>query len=123
MKAQFWFILTVLYATLISIGSSIPGADIPSYVFNMGDSILHFTEYLGFGFLLVMTFRPEGTLGGLIPLFSLGIGYAVLDETMQRFTPGRTPSWQDAVSDTTGMLIVMVVTLFVRRMLDARGGR
>jgi VanZ family protein len=79
----------------------------------------HFFVYFIYGLLSlnalkyysVITFRP------LIYLSTYGFFFAFVDETIQRFVPGRAFSWGDIVIDTLGFVSGMMVLLMTHRFL------
>ena len=69
--------------------------------------IAHFTEFTCLGMCLGWLF---GMLekGKLLP-FGCGVLAAAVDETIQRFVPGRGPSIRDVCIDSAGVLTGMVL--------------
>lgn len=90
------------YAILISIGSSIPGHEMPHYGFLIHDKIIHASEYSIFGFLLARAFGLRrwwwaAIAGGL---------FGVVDEFHQTFTPNRSGNDPgDMLADLVGSTI------------------
>lgn len=65
--------------------------------------IAHFTEFTALGAVLCWLF---GMLEKKIYWpFLLGFGAACVDETIQRFSPGRSPALQDVAIDTAGVAV------------------
>ena len=69
------------------------------------DKIIHFTEYLGMGFLMInmMMIKPMNKLkwNYAIIFFLL---FPVFDESLQYFSPRRIPDIYDAIADMCGGL-------------------
>ena len=67
----------------------------------------HFTEFAALGMCLGWLF---GMLEkGKIPPFLLGAAAACVDETIQRFVPGRGPSLRDVGIDCSGVLAGLIL--------------
>lgn len=62
----------------------------------------HFTEFTALGITLGWLFGML-RMGKLRP-FLCGVGAACIDETIQRFVPGRGPSVKDVCIDSSGVL-------------------
>ena len=72
----------------------------------------HFTEFAILGVLLL---RLTGLIGQPVRSAALwGITAAAVDETIQRFTEGRTGCLQDVLLDSTGVLAGVALYLAVR---------
>ena len=70
----------------------------------------HFTEFTALGLCLCWLFGMLGK-GMLLP-FLCGAAAACVDETIQRFIPGRGPSVRDVCIDSSGVLLgVILLTL------------
>ncbi|SEO58776.1 VanZ like family protein [Amphibacillus marinus] len=68
-------------------------------------------------FYLALSKNAPATFGRNLSLsVLLTIGYAVLDEWHQSFTPNRTAFWGDVVIDGIGALIAMLVILFIHKL-------
>ena len=94
--------------------------DILSFIFHLGNDgpeegggflrkLAHFTEFASLGLLLSWLFAMLKKTPGL-PLLC-GFLAACLDETIQRFVPGRGPSIKDVCIDTAGALLGVVIFL------------
>ncbi len=93
-----------LYALLIFLFSAIPGAYVLSF-FPKSDKLLHFLEYLPFGFLILRAFTKTLPLRWLptllLALFMVSL-YALSDEIHQLFVRGRQFDLFDALFDVIG---------------------
>lgn len=71
--------------------------------------LAHFTEFACLGGLLAWLFAMLQRH----KLLSLGCGFLVAcaDETIQRFVPGRGPSFRDVLIDTSGVITGIVLLL------------
>lgn len=111
-KKQFvrYWLPVCIYAGLIFCLSSIPQPQLPR-VMPLPDYLLHFLEYLPFGFLLARAFKntkkdcsvKKAILYGSVAV----VIYALSDEFHQWFVPGRNASLLDIASDTFGALVGM----------------
>lgn len=70
----------------------------------LNDKLVHLALYAVLGATLAWGKRMSGTSWHHWALIGLGVGYGVLDELHQRFTPGRIPSASDAAADAVGVL-------------------
>lgn len=70
----------------------------------------HFTEFTALGLCLCWLFGMFGK--GTLRPFLCGTAAACVDETIQRFVPGRGPSLRDVCIDSGGVLLgVILLTL------------
>lgn len=100
-----------MYAGLILGVSSISNLKSPQFRLLAADKVAHFIEYSVFAFLTYrsmnqMTARGRARLPLLISLLVLAV-FAVLDETLQSFIPGRKPDFLDYLSDLSGGVLVL----------------
>lgn len=72
--------------------------------------LAHFTEFTALGVLLCWLFSMLKKPLSLA--LALGIGAASLDETIQRFVPGRVSSLKDVGIDTCGVLTGILLLRF-----------
>jgi len=100
-----WGALWVAYAALIFYLSSQALPDEESLLKNIpfGDKGAHAGEYLIFGLLTFLTFRPRTGSRWVFGLF-IALGYAASDEIHQAFVPMRDPSFFDWTADAVGIL-------------------
>jgi len=102
-KFRVW-VPVFLYALLIFLFSAIPGAYVPS-PFPKSDKLLHFLEYLPFGFLVLRAFTKTLILRWLptllLALFMVSL-YALSDETHQLFVRDRQFDLFDVLFDVIG---------------------
>lgn len=77
---------------------------------------LHLFLFVGFGFLLYIGFF---VLGGKAKHFAVNLAwvagtfYGVADEYHQSFVPSRTADWKDAVADSSGVFIGILIAVFL----------
>jgi VanZ family protein len=95
----------VLYAILIFVSSAFPFPEVPVHFWNY-DKVLHLGGFGLFGILLARAIkgtRPDINLRKLYLLVAMiSLLYGASDEFHQCFTPGRTVSVWDALSDGVG---------------------
>jgi len=117
---RYW-IPVVVYAVLIIVLALRPAGDLPRWPIN--DKLIHFAEYALFGCLLFRLLHRnlKATLRLALGMTALGVAlFALLDETLQRFAPGRTPDIRDWVVDILGAGCGIAIYLLVRHILDYR---
>jgi len=91
----------------------------PEIRFLAKDKVAHFLEYAIFAFL---TFRSLAHLSGshragkvaLLTLLLLA-GFAVVDELLQGFIPGRHPDVRDYAADLAGAVVIVALLWWSRR--------
>ncbi len=111
-RKQVYLVLTVLWAGVIFIGSSIPGSTLPSAPDNVS-VVVHITEYLIFGLLLMQVFWAYYGCFKLVDTFVIGILYGLSDELHQYFVPGRFVDPMDMAYNVIGLLFgVMIFVVF-----------
>ena len=96
--------LFILYLCTIVYLSATPSNELGYFSFIWRyDMYVHFFEYLILGFLLVNALRinPMST-SDWIAVIAFIILFPIIDETLQRFTPGRVPDVIDAIVDILG---------------------
>ena len=111
-----WATLWLAYAVLIFYFSSRPFPDEESILQRIpfGDKGAHAGEYLIFGWLTFLTFRPRDGASWFFVLL-VALGYAASDEFHQIFVPTRDASIYDWSADAVGVLISAVVYVLIRR--------
>lgn len=117
MKEKYSIIgLTIIWASLIFLGSSIPGSSIPVAP-SITSFIVHFFEFTILGTLLGLSvhaikkaWHDKAVLTALI----IGFAYALSDEFHQLFVPGRNFEAFDILIDLIGLLTgLFVIALHV----------
>ncbi|MFC1708692.1 VanZ family protein [Candidatus Omnitrophota bacterium] len=111
--SKYW-LPVLLYALLIFGISSVPGQELPKTMI-LPDYLLHFLEYLPFGFLVCRAIKntKESFSAKKIIFFSILLValYAASDEFHQMFVPGRFASLSDLLCDGLGATIGVKVAL------------
>ena len=104
-SARTW--LFIFYLCIIVYLSAIPSNELGYFSFIwMYDKYVHFFEYLILGFLLVNALMVNPmSKSDWIAVIAFIIIFPIIDETVQRFTPGRIPDIYDVIADTSGGLI------------------
>ncbi|MBC7185793.1 MAG: VanZ family protein [Calditrichaeota bacterium] len=113
------------WALLIFVLSSLPKIPTIPTGFRPIDKVAHFVEYFVFGLLLAGAFAHSSAhrlmRRSLVMAGILGVAYAVLDEFHQKFVPGRFATVEDAIADTLGVMVGLLVYLrWHRRQLRAQ---
>ena len=97
----------IIFCLIITIGSSIPGNNVPElYIFGM-DKLLHVLEYFIFGYLLVNS-TSDKTQYPIYLCFFLGLCFALIDETYQLTIIGRSSSSFDVMADAIGLTLAII---------------
>ena len=107
-------ISVIIFLILITIGSSIPGKNMPALNIFRFDKILHLMEYFILGYLLMNVFRDKTDYPKLLTLF-IGFMYGVSDEIYQFTVIGRFPSSFDVFADTLGLTLSII---FFQKLSD-----
>lgn len=107
----------ILYAGLILTLSSISNLPAPKIGLLRADSLVHFLEYAVFAFLLFRSISHLSSklrlpLAALLSLLALSI-FAVADEYLQSFIPGRTSDVYDVLADLAGGVAVILLLLLI----------
>ncbi len=116
--------LTLAYAAVILIISSIPDLSAPELGFKNQDKLYHFIEYGVFSvflfFSLLNSSRDFLKKNVLIISIFIGASFAVLDEIHQRFIPGRSADILDFAADFLGVALIQLVfwVYYRKRTID-----
>lgn len=101
----------ILYALLIFLLSSISQIEVPYLGFDWWDKVIHFVEYLVFGWLVfrAMSTQPIALSGKWLYTTSILVSvlFAASDEYHQSFVPGRSADWFDLLADTLGTFVAV----------------
>lgn len=112
------WIPALIWASLIFVGSSIPGGNLPSTGLA---PVAHFVEYAVLGGLVTFAL---GAHRRHLPLLFVGIAlatlYGIADEIHQSFVPGRTPDPMDVLVDLIGASAGSLLALWVARGAASR---
>ena len=110
-------ISVIIFLILITIGSSIPGNNMPALkIFNF-DKILHLTEYFILGCLLINVLASKTDYPKLLTLI-LGFIFAVSDEIYQFTVIGRFPSTFDVFADMLGLTLSIILFQNFNKIVD-----
>ncbi len=101
-------ISVVIFLIFITIGSSIPGKNMPMLNIFSFDKILHIVEYFILGCLLMNVLKDKTDYLNLLTLF-LGLMYGISDEIYQFTVIGRFPSTFDVFADTLGLTLSIIL--------------
>lgn len=118
---RYWLPL-VLYSAVILFLSSRTSSELPSI--DLPDKLVHFFEYFVFGALLFRSLRRAG-ITQEAPLWLacilVLIAFALLDETVQSFTPTRNKDWADGAADLAGGITGGLLYRWVKDYWKQRG--
>tara|TARA_B100001250_G_scaffold326327_1_gene290285 strand:+ start:476 stop:787 length:312 start_codon:yes stop_codon:yes gene_type:complete len=93
---------------MITIGSSIPGANISKLDLFSSDKVLHILEYFLLGYLLINVLIDKTNYPSLLTFF-LGFLFGVIDEIYQSTVIGRFPSSFDVIADVIGLTLSIIL--------------
>jgi VanZ family protein len=109
----------ILYAAAILAVSCIPNLKSPEIRFLANDKVAHFLEYAVFAFLAFRSLAHlsnRSRTGTVAPLTLLLLaGFAVVDELLQGFIPGRHTDIRDFAADLAGGALVVILLWLSRR--------
>ena len=113
-------IITGFFITLMIIGSSFEGNNIPkSYIFTL-DKLLHIIEYFILGTLLFFVFFYTSKKPAVIS-FIIGMFYSLIDELYQATVIGRDSSALDVIADIIGLILsIFFIKLFMNSFAHDR---
>ena len=102
----------IVYGAAILLVSSIPHLKSPELRILAADKVAHTLEYALFALLAYRSLSNLGKESGVNLTFILSLSllavFALLDELLQSFTPGRHPELGDYLFDLLGGVIVLV---------------
>ena len=75
--------------------------------------LAHFSEYFLLAVLVLTSVHNTMKQKKYLPLLLFGIGVPVIDETIQRFIPGRTGCFTDCLIDMSGYLAGLIITRII----------
>jgi VanZ family protein len=110
-NALFYWAPVLAYAAAIFYLSSLPKPheQLPEFVRDLSDKLLHFVEYGILGALWYRAFRwasgPRIATSAVLLAVVAGSIYGMTDEVHQAFVPMRTASLLDWIADTLGTVI------------------
>ena len=103
----------ILYGAVILAVSSIPYLQTPEVRFLAFDKVAHFMEYALFAYLAFRSaarlVSPKRIIRAFLITFAILAIFAVIDEGLQSFTPGRHPDVLDYAFDVVGGTLVLLL--------------
>lgn len=103
-KRRAWALVAAWVAAIV-LASSIPHPPTAPVSIIPVDKLVHFTEYFGFGALLLRATLVSNWKRAPLWTLVITICFAILDEAHQYFVPSRVPDVADALADCTGALL------------------
>ena len=82
--------------------------------------LAHLTEFTILGGVLYAILRLYIKYGTVLKTTGLGMAIAILDEFIQRFSPGRSSQFSDVVIDTIGVIIGIFLVKLAYRIGQAK---
>lgn len=113
MKRKTYIILTLFYAFLIFVFSSIskpPSIEKPGF-----DVIEHVIEYSILGFLTLGCFTKRDNIKTILIVIIICSLYGILDEIHQYLVPGRYFSESDMLSNSIGSIIGVITLRYYKK--------
>ena len=122
---QYWLPLVLWIAAILG-ASSIPGPALARVGLSIKDSLAHGVEYGVLGFLIargeiMLRGRSAAAAWAVAALGAIALG--ALDETYQRFIPGRFPAVSDWIADSIGAALGAAIALVLYIPARRRSGR
>ncbi len=118
-------ILLIFWMTIIFIGSSIPGEDIPGDL--PPDYVLHFLEYALLGFFSYLWVSSKifttNKVKALFFSFLIPSIFGIFDEFYQGFIPGRFKDPRDWLTDTLGGLFGAILCMLIFYYFYEKNGK
>lgn len=111
-KTLFRSLLVVYMGAILSL-SFLPATRLPSSLHLIWDKGLHFIEYSILGILALKSVDSR-SLRTLLLIVGLGLAFALLDEFVQSWAPGRYTSSYDILADGLGL----AVGIFLARAVE-----
>jgi VanZ family protein len=110
-------LLTALIAIEIFAFSSIPGGISGTGGIIRISIIYHLTVFFLFNFFLLMSIKGnrEIKISYIIIALIISMLYAFLDEFHQFFVPFREPAISDVLTDTAGIFLATILTLYFNK--------
>jgi VanZ family protein len=87
------------------------------------DYLMHFTEYGILTFITLLSFSGSKFRMSLKKIMLIAVSltvFAYLDEFHQKIIPGRTYNIIDFLSNTSGIVVVMILTLIIFRVIRSK---
>lgn len=81
----------------------------------------HFTEYAGLGVLIRIAVRKIAGSGKWLLFVVFMVSVPLVDETIQRFVPGRGGSFRDCLIDMSGYLAGFLIASLIARLCRRSG--
>jgi len=115
MKRKYYIILSLSYAALIFILSSI--SQPPSYIEETGfDKIQHVIEYSVLGFFVLGSFVDRNNVKIILLVSIICSLYGITDEIHQFFVPGRYFSVLDMVANSVGAVVGILTLRYYKKL-------
>lgn len=97
-----------VYWVAIFVATHLPGSSLP----NLGsDKLYHLGAFFGLSVLLSWALSQRITRAGTlaVTVLAISIAYALFDEWSQQFVPHRTPDLNDALADSCGAALGVIL--------------
>jgi len=87
------------------------------------DKYIHFFEFLILGFLILNIFKPIYNIYNSIYAFLLLLLFALIDEGIQFYIPGRIPDIYDLMFDVIGGIVGIIISyLYFKIKIKSKNG-
>ena len=111
----------ILYAATVIAISSLPQTTLTPIKFLAFDKFAHFLEYALFSLLTFRSFAQISGKSNIIKALTISwlflICFAIFDEFLQSFIPGRDSNFYDIVFDISGAsLVLILLTIRYKRL-------
>ncbi len=113
--------ILAVYWVAIFVATHLPGSSLP----NLGsDKAYHLGAFFGLSVLLswVLAQKIEGVRTRIVWVMAITITYAIFDEWSQQFVANRSPDVTDALADTCGAALGVIVFRLAQLIFQRRTG-
>lgn len=115
------FRVALFWTMLIIAACLIPGNEVPNVHIPFADKWVHFLIFAGFAFLWLCTVSRAGIRAGIV-VFMLSVLLGIAVELLQGsgITSGRSCEPMDAVADTVGGFLGVLLFFLLRKITEAK---
>jgi len=113
----------LLYCGIIVYLSSLsyPSRQLPSFLFDLSDKLVHGVEYGILGILLYRAFHQTNrTTGSICLAIIFTVAFGISDEMHQWFVPNRQADTLDLLADTAGATLFILTWVFITKKYSLR---
>ncbi len=122
---RYWLPVFLYCSIIVYLSSqSYPSRDLPSFVFELNDKLVHAIEYGILGILLFRAFHQiRPTIGSISLAIICAVAFGISDEIHQWFVPHRQADTWDVLADTLGATFFVATWVFITNQSPFRRQR